>query len=375
MSKRIYFDNNATAPLDSRLVNFLAENMARIQGNPSSPHADGQNVRRLINQARERIAAFLSVRPHEIIFTSSGTESVNMILKGLTGALPTGHILTSSVEHSCTLATVQCLEKAGWTASYLYPGTWGAITPAAVLEAIRPDTRLIALMAVNNETGVKTEIHAIAEIARSRKIPFVVDAVALLGKEPFLIPEGVSAMAFSGHKIHALQGSGFAFVRSNLKLLPLLTGGGQEFGRRAGTENLLGILSLGQAISLLSEELERASQKILRLRNLFEETLIFRLSGLLINGEGPRVGNVSNLAFTGVDGESLLIALDRAGIAASHGSACASGALEPSHVLLNMGLPLDRVHSSVRFSFSRLNTEEEIEAACTSIIHSVQRMR
>ena len=189
-------------------------------------------------------------------------------------------------------------------------------------------------------------------MAKSRKIPFVVDAVALLGKESFRIEEGISAMAFSGHKIHALQGCGLAFIRANMKFLPLLTGGGQEFGSRAGTENFLGILSLADAFSLLQHELESYAQKMRKMRTQFEESLLSKIPGILINGEGPRVSNVSNLAFPEVDGESLLIALDRAGIAASHGSACSTGALEPSHVLLNMGLERERVHASLRFSLA-----------------------
>jgi cysteine desulfurase len=368
MSKqRIYLDNNATTPLDPRLIQFVRENIARLQGNPSSMHQEGQQARRLISQARETVAAFLGVRPSEIIFTSSGTESVNMILRGLADVEGPGHLISSAVEHSSTLSTLKYLEKNGWEVDYLAPGRSGAITPQAVLEAIRPATKLIVLMAANNETGVRTHIEAIAALAKSRKILFAVDGVALLGKELFQIPEGVTAMAFSGHKIHALQGSGFAFIRAHAKLAPLLTGGGQEFGRRAGTENLLGIASLGYTVGLMQEDLENSVEQMRRLRDKFETLLREKIPGLMVNGEGPRVSNVSSLAFPGADGESLLIALDRAGIAASHGSACSSGALEPSHVLQNMGLESARVHSSVRFSLSRLTTEEEIEAAADII--------
>jgi cysteine desulfurase len=372
MSPRIYLDNNSSTPLDPRLITFLTENLCSLQGNPSSSHFYGKSLRRLLSIAREQIAGFLKVRPNEIIFTSNGTESVNMIIRGLTG--PIGHILTSSVEHSCTFSSVKVMEQAGWAATYLSPGFWGAITPSAVLEALQPNTKLIALMAVNNETGVKTDIEAIAQIAAAKKIPFLVDAVALLGKEAFYIPEGVSAMAFSGHKIHALQGTGFAFIRSNFKLAPLLVGGEQEFGRRAGTENVLGILALGKSINLLASELEESSLKMLYLRNLFENMLISHLSNVLINGEGPRICNVSNLAFSGLDGESLLIALDQAGISASHGSACASGSLEPSRVLLNMGFEMKRVLASIRFSLSRFTTEEEIHTASGLIIDIVRRI-
>ena len=334
-------------------------------------------MRRLLNAAREEVAAFLAVRPQEIIFTSSGTESMNMLLRGTAELLSPGHLITSSVEHACTLSAIQAMEENGWSSTFLSPGSWGAVTPDAVLAAFKPDTKLLILMAANNETGVKTDLHGMADVAISKRVPFIVDGVALLGKETFQIPEGVSAIAFSGHKIHALQGSAFAFVRSSLKLQPQLTGGSQEFGRRAGTENLLGILSLGRALTLLKEELPKSVEKMVALRNQFEQTLFSELPGamvkVMVNGDGPRVSNVSNLAFNGVDGESLLIALDRAGIAASHGSACASGALEPSHVLQNMGYDLERVRSSLRFSFSRLNTFDEVEAACKIIIDLIKR--
>ena len=229
-------------------------------------------------------------------------------------------------------------------------------------------------MGVNNETGVKTDIQAIAAIAYEAGIPFLVDGVALLGKELFSIPLGVSAMCFSGHKLHAPQGTGFAFIRSNFKLHPLLTGGEQEFGHRGGTENVLGILSLAKAIEFLQAELPEASRRMLELRDKFENILLQELKNVSINGEGPRVVNTSNLAFSGVDGESLLINLDREGIAASHGSACSSGGLEPSRALLNMGLPLELVRSSIRFSLSRFTTESEILESCRLIIQIIRKL-
>lgn len=378
-TNQLYLDNNSSAPVDpritQRLIAYLAQNSDANLGNPSSVHSYGKNARKLLEEARRQVAQLLNVRPNEIIFTSGGTEGMHMLISGIIRLSPKAHVISSSAEHTCTLSALQAAEKGGWSATYLSPGEWGAVTPEAVLEALKPDTKLICLMAVNNETGVKTDIEALAKIAASRQIPFIVDGVALLGKELWSLPEGVSAMAFSGHKIHALQGTGFAFVRSHLKLSPLLTGGSQEFGRRAGTENLLGILSLGQAASILSAEGAQGVQQMLRLRNLLEETLMAHCPKILINGAGPRICNVSNLAFPEIDGESLLIALDQAGIAASHGSACASGALEPSHVLLQMGLHLERVRSSVRFSFSRLNSEQEVDAACAAILNILMRKK
>jgi cysteine desulfurase len=226
------------------------------------------------------------------------------------------------------------------------------------------------LGAVNNETGVKTDIHAIASIAKQANVPLIVDGVALLGKEPFEIPQGVSAMAFSGHKLHGPKGSGLALIRSSLSLYPLLTGGDQETGRRAGTENLPAIIGFAKAIQLLDEELPEATTRMHMLRQRLEEGLQQAIGPLVINGQGPRICNTSNISFPGVEGETLLIALDMAGIAVSHGSACASGALEPSRILQNMGISKTLSRSSVRFSLSRWTTSEEIDA-CIEITSSI----
>jgi cysteine desulfurase len=305
-----------------------------------------------------------------LIFTSGGTESVNTGIRGLLSNKKPGHIITSNVEHSCTLAACKLLETMGYTVSYLPVGPRGAVLPETVKEAIKSDTQLIALMSVNNETGVKTDIDSISIIAHEHHIPFFVDAVAHLGKEVVKIPLGVSAMAFSGHKIHALQGIGLLYLRSGSKLQPLIVGGEQEHGRRAGTENVLGILSLAKAIELLSKS---DFGHIEKLRNRFEAHLKKEFPGILVNGEGPRISNISNLAFMGIDGETLLMNLDRAGVAASHGSACSSGSLEPSRVLLGMGLPLERVNSSIRFSLSRLTTEAEIDGALDIIVNILKK--
>ncbi|MEI8365921.1 MAG: cysteine desulfurase family protein [Parachlamydiaceae bacterium] len=363
-----YLDNNASTPLDPRITDFIARTLPSLIGNPSSTHSYGRTVRALLSHAKDAAASVLHVSPRELTFTSGGTESVNMGIRGLiTAQKKTGHIITSAVEHSCVIACCKLLETCGFTVTYLRPGAWGAVTPEAVQGAIRPDTCLIALMAVNNETGVKTDISSVASIAERHRIPLFVDAVALLGKEKFDITKGVSAMAFSGHKIHALQGVGLLFVRSGVKLQPLLVGGEHESGRRAGTENVLGILTMGKAFEFIATELPESSAWMLARRQQFEERLSSLMPDVLINGEGPRTVNVSNIAFPGIDGETLLMLLDRACIAASHGSACSSGALEPSRILLNMDLPPERVRSSIRFSFSRFTTEADIDHACTVI--------
>lgn len=366
MTQRIYLDHNASTPLDPQVAHYLAQWIPQLIGNPSSSHTFGKTMRSLISKARDVLAAHLKVKPRELIFTSGGTESVNMAIRGLVAGKPPGHILTSVAEHSCVMTTCKFLEAQGYAVTYLPVGTWGAVQAQAVEAAIQPDTRLVALMAANNETGVKTDIQSIAQITEKHQIPLFIDAVALIGKDEMTIPPGVSAMAFSGHKFHALHGSGFLFLRSGTKCQPLLIGSEQEYGRRAGTENVLGILSMAKAIELITVQ---SIEKMRKLRETFESKLFQAMPGrILINGEGPRVSNVSNLAFLGVDGETLLIQLDQAGLAASHGSACHSGSLEPSRVLISMGLPLERVNASIRFSLSHLTTAEEIDQAVEIIL-------
>lgn len=363
MSSQIYLDNNASTAVDPQVLQAVVQDLHESIGNASSIHAYGQAARNKVSAARRVIADFLHVRPQEIIFTSGGTEGVNMLIQGVIDkgrSQGKNHVISSAAEHACVYNTLKHLQERGTEVSFLSPGLWGAVTPQEVKDALRPDTALITLMAVNNETGVKTDIEQIAAIAEEAKVPFVVDAIALLGKEPFSIPKGVSAMIFSGHKIHAPKGVGAVFVRSSLKFTPLLFGGSQEMGRRPGSENVPGIVGLGEAVSLLQPEVH--AQEMARLRDRLEAGLKSKIPGLVINGEGPRVCNTSNISFMGMDGETLLMQLDRAGVAVSHGSACVSGALEPSRILLNMGLSLERARSAIRFSLSRFTTEDEIDS-------------
>lgn len=365
--RRIYLDNNATTFIDPRIVDVVVHNLSQAQGNPSSIHSYGQEAKAVLNKARRTIADYLKVKPGEIIFTSNGTESMNFLIKGVLNPVSKGHIITSSTEHACVFATCQSLQSQGWSVDFISPGLYGALTPETVEAAIRPDTCLITLMAVNNETGVKTDISAIAALALKHRIPFMVDGVALLGKEPFEIPAGVTGMGFSGHKFHAPQGCGFAFIRSGVKMHPLLLGGEQESGRRGGTENLIGIIAMAEAIRLLNSELPEASERMERLRDKFEKGVLERLPTAKINGSGPRVVNTTNMTFPGLEGETLLTRLDMAGVAASHGSACSSGALEPSRILLNMGIPRREAESALRFSLSRMTTEADIDQAVETL--------
>lgn len=367
---KIYLDNNATTQLDPQVCDAIIQELNSSFGNPSSVHSFGQEVRNRLIRARRTIAAYLDVSPQELIFTSGGTEAIQSILHNVRG-----HVVTSNVEHAAVFSALQHAEKKGVSVTYLEAGTNGAVTAEAVSKAICTNTSLIALMAVNNETGVKTDIASIAAIAEGKKIPFFVDGVSLLGKETFTIPAGVSAMAFSSHKLHGPSGIGALYLKSNQQFLPLIIGGGQEQGRRGGTENILGIIGFAKAIELLEKELPLASVKMRNLRDLLEKQLQERISGVLVNGSGERICNTTNLSFLGVDGESLLLNLDLAGVAVSHGSACSSGSLEPSRILFNMGIPKDVASASIRFSLSRFTTQEEIERCVDIVVDTVQKLR
>ena len=373
--KRIYLDNNASTSLDPRILKILIKELEEEEGNPSSTHFHGQQCRRKLEKSRQAVASFFKVKPNEVVFTSGGTEGAALLVQGIMLQHPFGHAISSGLEHACVYQTLKELEKKGAQVTFLSAGLAGAVPPEEVERAIRPETRLITLMAANNETGVLTDLEAIAAIAQRHHIPFVVDGVAWLGKEMMKIPTGVSAIFFSGHKIHAPKGIGFCICRHDLRLTPLFVGGGQEHNRRAGTENLPGIVALAEAKALLEQTQQASIFHMRRLREHLEMQLISELPNVIVNGNGPRVSNTSNLAFLGVDGEALLMNLDMAGISVSHGSACSSGALEPSRVLLEMGIPLSQARSSIRFSLSRNTSEVEISTAVTAIIQIVNRLR
>ena len=366
--KLIYLDNNATTEIDPRVREVMQVELASPPSNPSSVHTFGQEARKRLVRARQTIATALGVKPRELIFTSGGTEALNSLLRGFFAEKKGGHLVTSSIEHSSLYTTAKALEKEGTLVTFLEPGLKGFVTAQEVEATLRPGTSLVALGAVSGETGIKNPIEAIAQLCHAKKIPFLVDGVALLGKELFSIPEGVSAIAFSGHKLHGPKGIGLAFARNSFKWQPQLTGGDQEWAKRAGTENLPGIIGLAKAIELLQQELPKASRRMEILRDRFESALAARYPLTIHGKESPRICNTSNIAFSGIDGETLLLQLDRAGILASHGSACASGALEPSRVLLNMGVPKTLARSSLRFSLSRFTTEEEIDIAIAKLL-------
>lgn len=339
--------------------------------NPSSVHFFGARAKKILQTARESVADFFGTLPEEVIFTSGGTESINLMLRGLSK----GHLITTNIEHAAVYKTIQSLETQGFSVTYLSCGLWGAPTVEQIKEAIRPDTKAIILFSANSETGIMIDLPAIAAVAQERDIPFFVDAVSHIGKEPLELPRGVSALACSGHKFHAPKGIGALILRTSIQLNSISTGGNQEFRHRAGTENLAGILGLTEGLKILGENQRFISQHLLDLRSHFECELLRSLPEIAINGLGPRISNTTNIAFLGCDGESLLMHLDMAGIAVSLGSACSSGALEPSRVLTNMGLDKKTTRSSIRFSFGKFNTKEETDIALEKIVPIVKKMR
>ena len=343
--------------------------------NPSSVHWYGQQARNLLNTARRQAAHFFKAKPEEIVFTSGGTESINLMLN----SLPTkGHLITTAIEHSSVYRTIQSLEAQGLSVTYIPVSLWGAPLIEQIAAAIRSDTCAMIFSASNGETGVKIDLPAIAHLAEKHQISLLLDAVSYIGKESLPLLPGISAIAISGHKFHAPKGIGLLYQRSSFKLKPLLKGGAQEYQKRAGTENLAGILGIGEALQILEESQEEITQQILSLRLHFENGLKREIPDIIIHGDGPRISNTSNIAFLGVNGETLLMHLDLVGIAASHGSACSSGALEPSRVLTQMGIDTKTARSSLRFSLARTNTREEIDQAierCANLVKKLRNLR
>lgn len=368
---RIYLDNNSTTALDPRVLTAMMEDLSGPPANPSSVHFFGARAKKLLQSARRTVADFFQARAEEIIFTSGGTESINLLLRGL----PKGHLVTTDLEHSAVARTLQAVEALGSSVTAISPKRLGAATVELVKAAIRPDTKAIILSAANNETGCKIDIPAIATLAETEQIPLFLDAVSYIGKDPFPMHPGITAIALSAHKFHGPKGIGALFLRTTCPLISTLTGGNQESLHRAGTENLAGALGLAEALKILTEQQATITAHLNDLRTHFETELFKELPDLQVNGQGPRISNTSNIAFANCDGESLLLQLDLAGIATSLGSACSSGALEPSRVLTNMGLPRKEARSSLRFSFSRQNTLQEVNQVLHTLIPLVRRLR
>ncbi len=383
---RIYLDANATTPLLPEVFEAMRPYWMEHYGNASSIHQHGQHARSAVEQSRAAIARLLRCLNSEIVFTSGGTESDNLALFGVLSPESTrgepAHLITTTIEHHAVLHAAEALEKTGVEVTFLPVTPKGLIEPAALKAAIRANTKLVSIMYANNETGVIQPIHELAAIAHEAGALFHTDAVQVTGKLPLdLSAEGplknVDLLTFSGHKMYAPKGIGVLFVRRNVRLAPMMHGGTHERQRRAGTENVACIVGLGKAAQLASEWLTTEGPAALTaLRDRFEQGILTQIEETGINGgAAPRVSNTSNLYFDHLEAEALVIALDLKGISVSGGSACQSGAAEPSHVLTAMGLSPARARASIRFSLSRLTTQEEIDEALKIIPTAVARLR
>ncbi|HVC89752.1 MAG TPA: cysteine desulfurase family protein, partial [Acidobacteriaceae bacterium] len=374
--RRVYMDANATTPLLPEVFEAMRPYFLERFGNASSVHSFGQRARGAVEEARISVAALLHCRPAEIVFTSGGTESDNLALFGATK--PGDHLITTTIEHHAVLHAAEQLAKCGREVTFVSVDGNGIVDPDEVRQALRPNTRLISVMMANNETGAIQPVVEIAAIAAKAGVQFHTDAVQAAGKLPLDVEKiGCSLLSISGHKIHAPQGTGVLFVRKDTKIEPLLYGGTHERQRRAGTENLAGIVGLGKAAEIASKSLEDgSSQQIADLRDRLESEILACVADVGAHAsQVPRAPNTTNLWFDHLEGEALVISLDLKGLAVSGGSACASGASEPSHVLTAMHVPTERARASLRFSLSKLTTAEDVDFAIEIVPQAVAKLR
>ena len=400
--RRVYLDNNATTPVLPQVLEAMLPYYGEHFGNASSIHHHGQETRGAVERARESVAALLGRRASEIVFTSGGTEADNLAIFGVTEA--GDHIITSTIEHHAVLNACKHLATKGCEVTYVPVDGHGLIDPSDVKRALRPNTKLISIMLANNETGVLQSVTEIGKIASEADVYFHTDAVQAAGKIPIDVNKiGCDLLSISGHKAHAPQGIGALYVRKGTQLEPRLHGGTHERSRRAGTENVAGIVGLGKAAEFAATGFENEpdewsdgrprpsipnagpehgrnhdhpqSSEIAAMRDRLERELL-EIEATGLNGEGaPRVPNTTNIYFDGIEGEALVIALDLKGLAVSTGAACSSGAIEPSHVLTAMGLPIDRARASIRFSLGKQNTTEDVDFALALVAETVARLR
>jgi cysteine desulfurase len=374
--RRVYLDNNATTPVLPEVIEAMRPYFAEHFGNASSIHHHGQETRAAVERARESLAALLGCRPSEVVFTSGGTEGDNLAISGLTRA--GDHIISSTIEHHAVLNSCKHLEAMGCEVSYVPVDGRGLVDPDDVRRALRPNTRLITIMMANNETGVLQPVEEIGKIAAEADVYFHTDAVQAAGKVPIDVKRlGCDLLSISGHKLHAPQGVGAIYVGKGTVLQPMFYGGSHERSRRAGTENVPGIIGLGKAAELAREALERGDlAQMAAMRDRIEQTILSEIDATGVNGEGaPRVPNTTNIHFDYIEGEALVIALDLKGLAVSTGAACSSGAIEPSHVLTAMGLPPEIARASLRFSLGKQNTPDDIQFALDLVPQTVARLR
>lgn len=373
----VYLDHNATTPLDPRVLEAMLPWLTAGHGNPSSVHRFGRAAREAVEAARERLAALLGARPPELVFTASGTEANNAAVEGVAGAAGhRGRLLLSALEHPSVASAAERAAAAGMAVDRVPPGSAGAVDPAAVIAALRDDTRLVCLMLASNVLGTVQPVAEVAAACRERGVPVLCDAVQAVGKLPVDVAAlGVDLLSLGGHKFHGPLGAGALWVRSGLELPPLLVGGSQERRRRAGTVNVPAVVGLGVAAELAAAELERRQAQLAALRDRFEAALA-GIPGALIHGAGvPRLPNTSHVAFTGVTGEELMIRLDLAGFAVSTGAACSSGSAAVSPALAAMGMSEAEARGSLRVSFGMTNTADEVDRFAATLGNELAALR
>lgn len=376
---RIYMDNAATTRVTEPVFEAMRPYFGELYGNPMSVHSFGREARKGVENARRQVAAALGAEPSEIYFTGCGTESDNWAIRGAAyaNARKGRHIITTAIEHHAVLHTCEQLEREGFNVTYLPVDEFGAVRMDALKDAIRPDTTLISVMAANNEIGTIQPIEAIAKIAHERGILFHTDAVQAIGSIPFDVKAmGIDLLSLSGHKFHAPKGVGALYIRNGLRLQRLIQGGAQERTQRGGTENVASIVGMGEAIERAAKNLDRHNAQLSAVRDRLIDRILSEIPFTRLNGHRTeRLPGNCNISFRFIEGESLLLALDLKGIAASSGSACTSGSLDPSHVLLAIGLSHEIAHGSLRLSLSEENTIEEADRVVDALKEIVERLR
>ena len=385
MKKRsVYLDHNATTPLHPQVKKALVEAM-EVFGNPSSLHSFGRQARAQVERAREDVALFIGAQPEEIIFTGSGSEASNTILSMFACASQScasdrkgrTHLITTAIEHPCVLETSKCLGERGMGVSIIGVDRFGLVKIDELKEKLTRKTGLVSVMTANNEIGTIQDIKKIASIVHAKGALLYTDAVQAVGKIPIDVKNlGVDFLTLSGHKIYGPKGIGVLYVKKGTPFCPFIRGGQQERGRRAGTENTLGIIGLGKAIQMRAQEMGKEEKRLCGLKKRLSKDLLHAIDGIYFNGH-PRdsLAGTLNVSFDGVEGEAILLYLDMEGIAVSTGSACASGSLDPSHVLRATGMPIERAHGSIRISMGRSTTGEDIDYVVEKFPAIIQRLR
>jgi cysteine desulfurase len=376
--KHYYFDNNATTRIATEVVDVMLPFLTEQWGNPSSAYSFGHQLGAQISAARERIAALIDADPREVVFTSCGTESINTAFhSALTTQPGKRHVVTTGVEHSATLNYCAFLEKQGVEVTYLPVDSGGLVSLEALKLSIRADTAIVSVMHANNETGVLSPVSEAAAICRSRGVLFHTDAVQVAGKLKLSVREiEPDFLSLSAHKLHAPKGIGALYIKRRTRYQPFVIGGGQERGRRGGTENVANIVAFGRAAELAMARLEEENTRIRDLRDRLEAGILRNIPGSSVNGNvSNRLPNTTNIAFAGVEAEGILLLLDQAGICVSSGSACTTGSLEPSHVLTAMGCSAAHARGSIRFSLGIYNTGEEVDYVLKKLPEVIETLR